>query len=171
MTDTEMLDFSVRKSAPGDYLAMRDVNRAAWEDAYSHIYTLEEIANLFDNEVEQQGTWLDRRLERIATLVAEVDRRIIGFCGLALLKNGDGEIVTLYIHPAYQGKGVGTGLWDAGLDILKEAGCSRIWVWVLAKARAVEFYEKKGAVLAETGTYTVADHTETTNGYLVTLNE
>lgn len=151
-------------------MAMRAVNRAAWEHAYQHIYTAEEIRGLFDNDVDQAGSWVNRRLERIATLIAEIDDQIVGFCGLAMLKDGDGEIVTLYIHPDFQGKGIGSGLWNAGLDILKEAGCKRIWVWVLAKARAVQFYEEKGAVLTETGTYTVADHTEKTHGYTISLD-
>jgi len=151
-------------------MAMRAVNRAAWEHAYQHIYTAEEIRGLFDNDVDQAGSWVNRRLERIATLIAEIDDQIVGFCGLAMLKDGDGEIVTLYIHPDFQGKGIGSGLWNAGLDILKEAGCKRIWVWVLAKARAVQFYEEKGAVLTETGTYTVAEHTEKTHGYTISLD-
>ena len=163
------LEFTIRRSVAGDFMAMRAVNRAAWEHAYDHIYTAEQIRGLFEDGVDQQGTWVERRLERIATLVAEVDERIVGFCGLAVLKDGDGEIVTLYIHPDFQGRGIGTGLWTAGLDILRDAGCPRVWVWVLAQARAVQFYEQKGAALTEIGTYTVADHTETTNGYTITI--
>lgn len=165
----EKLDYTIRRSVPGDYLAMRAVNQAAWEQAYNHIYTPEEMRGLFEDELEQYGSWIDRRLERIATLVAEVGGEIIGYCGASLLHDGDGEIVTLYIHPDYQGQGVGTGLWHAALDILREAGCKQVWVWVPAKAGAVEFYEQKGCKRTEEGIYRVGDHEENTLGYTFDL--
>ena len=163
------VEYTIRRSEVGDYMAMRDVNRIAWERAYNHIYTDDEIHGLFEDKLSQHGTWVERRLERIATLVAETPGGIIGFCGVSILKGGDGEIVTLYIHPDYQNIGVGTALWNAGLDLLREAGCNTAWVWVLAKARAVAFYEHKGCVLTEKGTYTVGDHAETTHGYTLEL--
>lgn len=152
-------------------MAMRQVNRLAWERAYQHIYTRDEIQGLFEDELDQHGTWVDRRLERISTLVAEINGEIVGFCGVALLREGDGEIVTLYIHPAHQGKGIGTGLWHAGLGALRDAGAQKAWVWVLAQAEAVPFYEHKGCVLTETGTYTIGDHEEKTHGYTLALND
>jgi GNAT superfamily N-acetyltransferase len=171
MTETQkpQLNYTIRRSAPGDYMMMREVNRAAWQLAYAHIYRPDEIHALFNDEIAQYGSWVERRLDRIATLVAEADGRIIGFCGCALLHSGDGEIVTLYIHPDYQGGGVGTGLWNAGLDVLREAGCEQAWVWVLEKAQAVHFYENKGCILAEQGLYRVGDHEEMTHGYVLEL--
>jgi ribosomal protein S18 acetylase RimI-like enzyme len=162
-------EYDIRRSVPGDYMAMRAVNRAAWEQAYDHIFTPEEIHALFDNELKQETSWVDRRIERIATLVAEADDKIVGYCGCELLHNGDGEIATLYVLPEYQGHGIGSGLWSAGLGILREAGCRRLWVWVMARARAVEFYEDKGCGLTETGSYRIGNHEEVTHGYTLDL--
>ena len=162
-------EYTIRRSLPGDYMAMREVNRAAWERAYDHIFTPEEIRALFDSELKQEASWVDQRMERIATLVAESEEKIVGYCGCELLHNGDGEIATLYVLPTFQGRGIGTGLWNAGLDILREAGCRRLWVWVMAKARAVEFYEDKGCKLTETGSYRIGNHEEITHGYTLDL--
>ena len=58
---------------------------------------------------------------------------------------GFGEIVSIYLHPNYFGKGYGEALLKATVAALRQQGYERIYLWVLREnARARRFYEKQG---------------------------
>lgn len=58
-----------------------------------------------------------------------------------------GEIVSIYLHPDYFGKGYGEALLKETVAALKQQGYERIYLWVLRdNARARRFYEKHGFV-------------------------
>ncbi len=60
---------------------------------------------------------------------------------------GWGEIVSIYLHPEYFGRGYGEALLMATVGALKEQGYERIYLWVLREnERARRFYEKHGFV-------------------------
>lgn len=58
------------------------------------------------------GAWVMRQL-RYRTLVADLDRRCVGFCELDL---PHGRISMLYVWPSLQGRGIGACLLAAALD-------------------------------------------------------
>lgn len=161
----------VRHAETSDRRAILEVNRLAWETAYAHIYTPEEIFALFENTKRQRGSWILQRDRRIATLVATYQGLLIGFIGLGtLIKDKAGEVTTFYIHPDYQNKGIGKILWQYGLDILKKEDCPAVWVWVLAQAPARKFYEARGCIVKSHGTYAVGNHIETAIGYYLSIS-
>ncbi|ATW25086.1 GNAT family N-acetyltransferase [Candidatus Formimonas warabiya] len=56
-----------------------------------------------------------------------------------------GEIVSLYLLPAYFGKGYGNRLLKSALSDLKKSGYQSLYLWVLQdNQRARRFYEKSG---------------------------
>lgn len=56
-----------------------------------------------------------------------------------------GEIVSIYLLPAYMGKGFGGSLLNAVLGELVQMGFSSFFLWVLEEnARARRFYEREG---------------------------
>lgn len=58
---------------------------------------------------------------------------------------GWGEVVSLYLRPAYWGKGYGSLLFSAVTQALEEAGYHNQCLWVLeGNRRARDFYEKQG---------------------------
>jgi ribosomal protein S18 acetylase RimI-like enzyme len=57
----------------------------------------------------------------------------------------DGELYAIYVDPPWQGRGVGSLLFDAMLEELRRAGTPNVHCWVLeANPRARAFYERKG---------------------------
>lgn len=57
----------------------------------------------------------------------------------------DGEIVSLYLLPAYIGRGYGKALLAAAVRVLEAQGYRSILLWVLAEnRRARAFYERAG---------------------------
>ena len=66
-----------------------------------------------------------------------------GIRGLLRLSPADGEIVTLYVAPAWQGRGV--GLLEFGVRRLEGMACLEIRLGVLnINRRARAFYERHG---------------------------
>jgi mycothiol synthase len=81
-------------------------------------------------------------------LVAEDEHGSIG--GIHWLKRRSetvGEVYNLAIHPEAQGWGLGATLLAAGLDHLRQVGCTEALLWVdLANERAVRLYTSQGFV-------------------------
>jgi hypothetical protein len=61
----------VRRANATDKDAILSVNRLSWQNAYKHIFTQEEITQLFEGDIKQQGSWLGKREQRLSPLVAE----------------------------------------------------------------------------------------------------
>src|SRR5690606_37195658 len=118
--------FTLRPSKNDEREARFRLIERAWRVAYAHIYTPEEIDGVFDSTISSYGDWVDRRKGHIAHIGADYEGEIIGFISLSLLKNDEGEVAALYILPAFQGRGVGQALWDAGCARLRDLGCPAV---------------------------------------------
>lgn len=161
--------FMIRRATDQDRAIQREIIREAWEGAYTHIFTLEEINALFNGQLQQASTWEHLRREFIRGFVAEADGQIVGTAGLALRIDDEGELVSLYVRPHDQGQGIGRALWNASINLFRELGCRGMRVWVLERAAAVHFYEQQGCELIEYGTYQIGDHQERARGYRLAL--
>jgi ribosomal protein S18 acetylase RimI-like enzyme len=162
----------IRPSKAADKDVIISVNRVSWKDAYKHIFSEDEISRFFNGELEQKGSWLGKREERLSPLVAVDNENVIGFIGMAsLLNDTAAEITTFYILPEKQGKGIGKQLWQAAIDKLREDGYTGAWVWVLEKAEARKFYEGRGCVEKARGVYSIGEHDEETIGYFLEFGE
>jgi RimJ/RimL family protein N-acetyltransferase len=100
---------------------------------------------------ELRGPTLEQRIDQHrrfpASFVAEVDGEIVGFVGVGSARDPDaeGELYTIYVHPAHWGTGVGRELIQAGEERLRELGHRMVVLWVLdGNSRAQRFYEAAG---------------------------
>jgi len=100
--------------------------------------------NAVDYTPEQLAVWatgtIDERdwnasLSAHRTLIAELDGIIVGFADLA----EDGYLDRLYVHRAYQRRGIATALCNA-----LEAGCTVPLLTTHASITARPFFEKRG---------------------------
>jgi GNAT superfamily N-acetyltransferase len=147
-----------------------DLIRAAWQSAYSHIFTRAEIDGIFDGDVEGEGSWVPSRLAPAGTLGARRDGRLIGLASLGLLRSGDAELAAFYVRPEEQGRGVGLALWSRALDEFRLRGWTRMEVWTLARAGARHFYEARGCVAFGEGSFAAAGHVEPAVGYALDIS-
>ncbi len=82
--------------------------------------------------------------------VALADAQVIGFVGFDRSRDKGtppttGEIWSIHVLAAQQGKGVGLTLWDAAREGLLEEGCTQVTLWLpLAAERALRFFELAG---------------------------
>lgn len=167
-----MLTYSLRVATPRDHGPLQEIGRAAWHKAYAHIYTPQQIDDVFEGRIRQRASWIVRRQIRLNNHVAELDGRVCGFIGLALLDDPEeGEVTSLYVLPDFQAQGLGSALWHYGLGILHKNHQRRhVYVWTLARAEAVGFYERLGCTEVERGQYSLADRHEEAIGFRISLD-
>jgi GNAT superfamily N-acetyltransferase len=122
----------VRRAAPEDAVAITEIRRAAWLEAYSPFLEVS-----FPREPDEEAqVWRDTLVDHAVWVAGAPD----GFASV------DGcELVTLYVHPRAWGRGLGAALHDAAVGHLRSHGCRSATLWVFeANARARRFYEARG---------------------------
>jgi GNAT superfamily N-acetyltransferase len=139
----------VRPARPGDEPGIATVLVASWEGAYRGIVPTEIIAAMgYERRVEQWRRILAEPPPRSAALVSETATRITGvvMVGPSRDRDGDvGEVILLYVHPAFWGRGHGTALCAAGLDHLRGIGFTTATLWVHRDNElGRSFYERGG---------------------------
>ncbi len=84
------------------------------------------------------------------TVVAEIDGKIVGFCGWGkfredVFEKDMGEIYGIYLLSAYQRNHLGRRMLEYALNRLKATGYQKAGLWVLEdNLAAIAFYEKSG---------------------------
>ena len=129
---------AIRFARPEDAGQIARVDIESWEAAYGKIMPRESIERR--RMVRRAAAW-HHALDRGETvLVAQIDRRIVGFGSLA--RN---EIQMFYILPSYQARGIGKLLFHRLLEEIRDAGFEAAELWVLVNNhRARRFYAANG---------------------------
>ena len=145
----------VRLANAADAAGVAAVHVASWQEAYSGLLPQHCLDSLSVQDRTQ--TW-EQILSRppipgVATLVAELDHRIIGFASIGPSRDDDAEPGTqelwgIYLHPDHWGAGHGHTLHAKALAGLRATGSTataEATLWVLAgNKRARRFYEQHG---------------------------
>lgn len=141
------------------------IARAAWEAAYSHIFSAREIHDLFSGALQQSASWSADQAGRFGSVIADLDGTAVGTAWLGLLRNGEGEVASLYVHPKHQKRGIGRALWNAAVADLRRRACSGLRVWAIDRSNAGDFYRHLGCTAVGHGSFRVGPHTEATTCY------
>lgn len=100
-----------------------------------------------ESEIADLDDYLDTKIEKY--FIAEFDNQIIGAGGINFEDDFKiGKISWDFIHPEFQGKGIGKQLLQHRLDILNSME-SVGTISVRTSQLAYQFYEKNGFVLKE----------------------
>ena len=123
----------IRAYVPADKPALKILERNV--PKYFAKRELKDFENYLENEIEQY-------------FVVELNAKLIGAGGINFDKNKTiGKISWDFIHPEYQGRGIGKKLLRHRLERLEPMGVKRISV--RTSQMAYTFYEKNGFVLRE----------------------
>jgi GNAT superfamily N-acetyltransferase len=140
----------VRRATSTDAGGIARVRRLSWSEAYSHIFTQEQLDSI--SEDEDAGRWrrfLTEVPARTAAFVAARGDRVVGFSSVGVARPGDdptrGELFTIYVLPEEWGAGIGRALMDAALQRMRDEGFAEAILWVLEdNSRTRRFYELAG---------------------------
>jgi ribosomal protein S18 acetylase RimI-like enzyme len=146
-----MPPLQIRLAQVDDAPGIATVHVKTWQ----HSYRGQIPDDFLDNMSLERRT--DRWREMLATsaahervLVAEMDGKIVGFCGVGHSRDADademvGELYAIYIDAQTMNHGVGSALLKIGQVYLVEQGYGRATLWVLeSNIRARRFYERNG---------------------------
>ena len=142
------LALSLRLARPADAAPLARVYVDAWQDTYAAILPHNLLAGM---SVELHAARIARAIDKGAVLAAEdKDFGVIGLAGFGAARDHglgfDGEVYTLYVAPAFLGRGVGRALLHGAFAALKKRGHHSCLIWSHAQNNACFFYEAMGGV-------------------------
>ncbi|HET9719160.1 MAG TPA: GNAT family N-acetyltransferase [Solirubrobacteraceae bacterium] len=143
----------VQDASGADAVRLRDLHVTTWADTYRGLlapgfyaerlvhHRLRDWERLVGKQAEVGG----------GVLVAREAEALLGLCQYGPTEDEDdsasqvGHIHRLYVHPAAQGRGVGTALLGAATARLSRDGARSLTLWALGDdPRARVFYEHRG---------------------------
>lgn len=120
----------IRKATPADRPRISDIRFAVRENQPSNAAVVAVIAELVDWLLDNSTIW-----------VWEEDGAIQGF---SAADARDGSICALFVHPSYEGRGIGRALLPLACNILKGSGHATATLTTEAGTRAEGFYRAGG---------------------------
>jgi predicted N-acetyltransferase YhbS len=153
---TPTADVSVREATAADVSAIAEVQVQTWREAYGNILPRDVLDGLDPAVVEAKWRQSidDRSEARSHALIAVDGGRMVGIAAVSPTTDDDedpattAELGPLLVVPASQGKGHGSRLLAAAMDILRAEGTARAVSWVFQSDSGTQtFYETAGWAL------------------------
>jgi len=145
------LALSVRTARPDDAAGLARIYIEAWQDTYAGVisHSLLGAMSLRTHTARWHATIRAMEKNSGTVLVAEDARAgVIGLCSLGRARDGgcgyDGEVYTLYVDPAFLGRGAGRALLAGAFEAFKARKMRSCLIWAHAGNSACFFYEAMG---------------------------
>jgi ribosomal protein S18 acetylase RimI-like enzyme len=147
----ELRGLSVRTARPEDAADLARIYIESWQDTYAGVISHAVLGamSLKGHTARWQAAIRSAGRNNGAVLVAEdTHHGVIGLSSLGLARDGgigfDGEVYTLYVDPAFLGRGAGRALLTGAFDALKNRNLRSCLIWAHARNNACFFYEAMG---------------------------
>jgi GNAT superfamily N-acetyltransferase len=154
---------SIRQARPSDAAALARIYIESWQDTYAGLIPHSLLSAM--SLKHHTARWLATMRGPGAVLVAEDGHHgAVGLASLGAARDGglgfEGEIYTLYVDPAFLGRGTGRALMAGAFERLKDRKYRSCLVWAHARNNACYFYEAMGGRrIAERVTRTMGEPT------------
>jgi ribosomal protein S18 acetylase RimI-like enzyme len=142
---------TVRTARPEDAAGLARIYIESWQDTYAGVisHTLLGAMSVKAHTARWQSTIKAMDRHGGAVLVAEAPGYgLIGMCSLGRARDRglgfEGEVYTLYVDPAFLGRGTGRALLCGAFEALKERNLRSCLIWAHARNNACFFYEAMG---------------------------
>lgn len=142
-------DIVVRKAVPSDATRLAEVFAESWRGAYRGI-----IPDIhLEDMIRRRGKawWAGAIRAGDGLIVIDVGRKLVGYATFGLARsrtrraNAQGEIYELYLHPHFQGQGLGEHVFESCRHRLDMRGLDGLIVWALEdNSQATDFYWRRG---------------------------
>ena len=138
-------DYIIRKNELKDQEQMAKIKIDGWMNTYDRIIASKYLKTLdYKKQTERYIASFDEYKDLV--FVAVKDEEVLGYSCFHLQDksgNCDSELVSLYIKPNEQGKGIGTNLLKETAKELLSKGKNNMIIWCLSEnIDAIKFYEK-----------------------------
>ncbi|WP_226675019.1 GNAT family N-acetyltransferase [Mesobacillus jeotgali] len=136
------MNITIRNMQYVDTKQVQSIAKTTWNATYEGIIPLEVQNNFLKANYSDES--MIQRIERSIVYVAEVEGKVVGFANYSKVRDGGKvELAAIYLHPEFQGKGIGTALIQQAVRDLK--GIIEIYINVEKDNKiGMNFYEAKG---------------------------
>ncbi|MFT2010156.1 N-acetyltransferase family protein [Pontibacter sp. 13R65] len=142
--------YSIRSASEADIPAIQQLAEATWEPTYSKILTQEQITYMF-GLIYTEKALLQQMKEGQKFMLLQEQERPIGFASISE-KDVAQQVYKLnkiYLHPHYQGKGLGKVLLSSAEAAALTHGAQVLDLNVNRHNRALHFYQACGYTLLQ----------------------
>ena len=147
---------SIRAATTDDVTAIKRVARAAWGTDYPDVLSRETAEEGVEEWYDADRLRTEIERDDGVVLVARRDDEVVGFAH-AVVTEGRGSILRVYVHPDARRGGLGGDLLDRTLDELREREAGHEQAMVLADTEpGRRFYEAAGFEMEDEGETTIA---------------
>lgn len=153
----DRVDYIIREMKKRDISQVQTVAKESWYATYTGIIPVKIQQDFL--KVAYSKKTMKKRLKQTFVYVAEIDGRIVGFANYSnVTEDGRTELGALYLHPDYQGRGIGT----AFLRLATEKLAAKEIYLTVEKNNKIgrAFYDAKGFEL-------VHEHEDILNGHIL----
>lgn len=147
----ELRGLNVRTARPEDAADLARIYIESWQDTYAGVisHALLGAMSLKGHTARWQAAIRNAERHHGAVLVAEDSQAgIIGLTSLGAVRDSgtgfEGEVYTLYVDPAFLGRGAGRALLSGAFDAFKARRLRSCLIWAHARNNACFFYEAMG---------------------------
>lgn len=149
------LALSVRIARPEDAADLARIYIESWQDTYAGVISHSLLSAM--SLKSHTARWHTTIKGPGTVLVAEDSHHgPIGLASFGAARDGglgfDGEVYTLYVDPAFIGRGTGRALLAGAFDTFKDRKLRSCLIWAHAKNNACFFYEAMGGKRVATRT-------------------
>ncbi len=144
---------AIRTAVAKDASGIARVHIDTWRDTYAGVIPSPVLLRMDHHQRAAEWSRVLRSSSRNDTVIVaeDADGAIIGFGSCGRVKGVklpyQGEVYTLYVHPNFQGQGVGMSLLGRLFRVLLTKGFDSALIWVLADNPARFFYQAMGGTL------------------------
>ena len=145
--------YEIRLNRIEDQEQMAHIKVDSWNKTYKNIIAPEYLASL--NYKEQTARYLESFEEYKNNVLVAINKdtdKVVGYACFNTNENEfvditDCELVSLYLDPNYQNKGIGKSLFRETIKILRGYNKRYMLIWCLKEnKKAIKFYEKLGGI-------------------------
>lgn len=137
----------IAKAVFEDAKAIASVHVESWKQAYRGIIDQDFLDNL--KEENRLKMWKEslssKKDDEVVYVAKNKEGDIIGFASFGKERTErygvDGELYAVYLLEDYKGEKIGTKLFRAGVEHMRNVGMTSLLVWVLADNPSRKFYE------------------------------
>jgi ribosomal protein S18 acetylase RimI-like enzyme len=142
----------VRTARPADAADLARIYIESWQDTYAGVISHNLLSGMSVKAHTARWQASIKNMDRHGAILVAEEAQFgpIGLCSLGKARDRgvgfEGEVYTLYVDPAFLGRGAGRALLSGAFETLKDHKLKSCLIWAHARNNACFFYEAMGGL-------------------------
>ncbi|MEW6512157.1 MAG: GNAT family N-acetyltransferase [Bacteroidota bacterium] len=156
-----MTNPSLRTWTVDDIETVRNIAWVTWKETYGPFIPEKDLRAYLDDQYSRTKLEEKVRNHLLRGVIASWDNVDVAYMIVASVpQEGRCYVSSVYVLPAYQGKGIGSSLLSLAREIARGEGYNSIWLAVMTENRAArEWYERMGFQFPQEAPFTMGSTT------------